>query len=97
MSIADGDDPSDVDEYAVIEPSETTNLCAVVALFSALVGLFLPAIVLGVIGFIEVGRRENERGDGIAGVAVFLGVLEIVIVGVLLWRLQVIQLGDTSA
>lgn len=75
---------------------QTTNVCAAIALFSALVGLLLPAIVLGIIGFVETGRRPDERGDGLALVAIGLGLLELAGLLLVVWRFQPfgIELGN---
>lgn len=93
VSIAadEGHDLRDIDDVGS-DSSETTNVCSSIALFSALIGLFPPAIILGTIGFIETGRRENERGDGLAVVAVCLGILELGALILLLWRFQLIDI-----
>lgn len=65
-----------------------TNACAMVALFSALVGLLLPAIVFGVIGIRQCGRRD-EDGWGMAWSGVVLGVIEaaVLVLGLLLYTM----------
>ncbi|WP_110471174.1 hypothetical protein [Williamsia limnetica] len=59
-----------------------TNVCAVIALLTALLGFFLPGLVFGVIGMIQCGRR-GEDGWGMA----FAGALisAIVFLILLLW------------
>lgn len=63
-----------------------TNVCAIVALFSGLVGLFLPALVFGVIGVRQCGRRD-EDGWGMAWFGVLLEVLEAVALALFLYTL----------
>ena len=38
-----------------IEVPEHTNVCAIVGLFCALTGLFIPALIFGAIGYVETG------------------------------------------
>lgn len=61
-----------------IETPERTNICAIVGLFCALTGLFLPALVFGAIGYVETGGREHETGSGLAVAALILGAIELV-------------------
>ncbi|MFE7420256.1 hypothetical protein [Rhodococcus sp. NPDC057529] len=61
------------------EVPERTNICSIVALFCALTGLFLPALVFGAVGCVEVGGREHETGSGLAVTALVLGALEVVV------------------
>ncbi|MGW5151320.1 hypothetical protein [Rhodococcus koreensis] len=63
-----------------IEAPENTNICAIVALFCALTGLFLPALVFGAIGYVETGGRDHETGSGLAVAALILGAIELVAV-----------------
>ena len=56
---------------------ERTNVCAIVALFCALTGLFIPALVFGAIGYLETGGREHETGSGLAVAALILGAIEL--------------------
>ncbi|WP_256974159.1 hypothetical protein [Rhodococcus sp. NCIMB 12038] len=63
-----------------IEVAERTNVCAIVALFCALTGLFVPALVFGAIGYVETGGREHETGSGLAVAALILGAIELVAV-----------------
>ncbi|MBC2637788.1 MULTISPECIES: hypothetical protein [unclassified Rhodococcus (in: high G+C Gram-positive bacteria)] len=60
-----------------IEAPKRTNVCAIVALFCALTGLFVPALVFGAIGYVETGGREYETGSGIAVAALILGAIEL--------------------
>ncbi|RYE40264.1 MAG: hypothetical protein EOP24_41460 [Hyphomicrobiales bacterium] len=62
-----------------IEAPERTNTCAIVALFCALTGLFLPALVFGAIGYVETGGREHETGSGLAIAALILGAIELIV------------------
>ena len=67
-----------VDEAELdIDTVERTNVCAIVALFCALTGLFIPALVFGAIGYVETGRREHETGSGLAVAALILGAIEL--------------------
>jgi len=52
-------------------------VCAIVALFCALTGLFIPALVFGAIGYVETGGREHETGSGLAVTALILGAIEL--------------------
>ncbi|KAF0957724.1 hypothetical protein [Rhodococcus sp. T7] len=61
-----------------VEVAERTNICAIVALFCALIGLFLPALVFGAIGYVETSGREHETGSGLAVAALILGAIELV-------------------
>jgi hypothetical protein len=63
-----------------IEAPERTNMCAIVALFCALTGLFLPALVFGAIGYVETAGRDHETGSGLAVAALVLGAIELVAV-----------------
>src|SRR2546421_10908084 len=60
-------------------PVRTTSGLAVAALVTALLGLSLPALVLGVLALATIGRR-GQKGRGMAVAGVVLGVL-----GSLLW------------
>ncbi|QDQ92988.1 hypothetical protein FND50_21010 [Rhodococcus sp. WB9] len=60
-----------------IDTVERTNVCAIVALFCALTGLFIPALVFGAIGYVETGGRDYETGSGIAVAALILGAIEL--------------------
>ncbi|MFE7422157.1 hypothetical protein [Rhodococcus sp. NPDC057529] len=60
-----------------IDTVERTNLCAIVALFCALTGLFIPALVFGAIGYVETGGREYETGSSLAVAALILGAIEL--------------------
>ena len=62
-----------------IEAPERTNICAIVALFCALTGLFLPALAFGAIGYVETGGREHETGSGLAIAAMILGTIELIV------------------
>ena len=62
-----------------IEAPERTNICAIVALFCALTGLFLPALAFGAIGYVETGGREHETGSGLAVAALILGAIELIV------------------
>lgn len=62
-----------------IRTDERTNTSAQIGLFCSLVGLFLPAIVFGVLGMYEADRRPHESGSRIAFVAAILGLLELVV------------------
>jgi hypothetical protein len=55
----------------------STNVCAIVGLFCALTGLFVPALVFGAIGYVETGGREHETGSGLAVAALILGAIEL--------------------
>lgn len=66
-----------------IEVAERTNVCAIVGLFCALTGLFVPALVFGAIGYVETGGREHETGSGLAVAALILGAAIELIVAVL--------------
>ena len=57
----------------------TTNTAALIGLFCALFGLFVPAIVFGAIGWRETDRRPNEDGGWIAFWAVILGGVEVLL------------------
>jgi hypothetical protein len=57
--------------------AERTNVCAIVGLFCALTGLFIPALVFGAIGYVETGGREHETGSGLAVAALILGAIEL--------------------
>lgn len=59
---------------------ERTNLCAIVGLFCALTGLFVPALVFGAIGYVETAGREHEIGSGLAVAAMILGSIELIAV-----------------
>ena len=59
------------------EEAERTNVCAIVGLFCALTGLFIPALVFGAIGYVETGGREHETGSGLAVAALILGAIEL--------------------
>jgi len=61
-----------------IEVAERTNVCAIVGLFCALTGLFVPALVFGAIGYVETGGREHETGSGLAIAALILGTIELI-------------------
>jgi len=63
-----------------IEVPERTNVCAIVGLFCALTGLFIPALVFGAIGYVETGGREHETGSGLAVAALVLGAIELIAV-----------------
>ena len=62
-----------------IEVAERTNVCAIVGLFCALTGLFVPALVFGAIGYVETGGREHETGSGLAIAALILGAIELIV------------------
>ena len=62
-----------------IEVAERTNVCAIVALFCALTGLFISALVFGAIGYVETGGREHETGSGLAVAALILGAIELIV------------------
>ena len=61
-----------------VEAAERTNVCAIVGLFCALTGLFIPALVFGAIGYVETGGRQHEIGSGLAVTALILGAIELV-------------------
>lgn len=61
------------------EAAERTNVCAIVGLFCALTGLFIPALVFGAIGYVETGGREHETGSGLAVAALILGAIELLV------------------
>ena len=61
------------------EVAERTNVCAIVGLFCALTGLFVPALVFGAIGYVETGGREHETGSGLAIAALILGAIELIV------------------
>lgn len=61
-----------------IEVAERTNVCAIVGLFCALTGLFVPALVFGAIGYVETGGREHETGSVLAIAALILGTIELI-------------------
>ena len=71
---------SDNGDDLSIEAEERTNICAIVGLFCALTGLFVPALVFGAIGYVEKGGREHETGSGLAIAALILGTIELVAV-----------------
>jgi len=52
-------------------------VCAIVALFCALTGLFIPALVFGAIGYVETGGREHETGSGLAVAALILDAIKL--------------------
>ena len=60
-----------------IDTVERTNVCAIVTLFCALTGLFIPALVFGAIGYVETGGREYETGSGLAVAALILDAIEL--------------------
>ncbi len=60
------------------KPEETTNLCACLALFAALLGLIPVTVVFAFIAFSEVQRRPYERGAGIAISALLIAIVEII-------------------
>ncbi|QSE88115.1 hypothetical protein JWS13_05465 [Rhodococcus pseudokoreensis] len=60
--------------------AERTNMCLIVGLFSALTGLFIPALAFGAIGYVETGGREHETGSGLAVTALILGAIELIAV-----------------
>ncbi|WKN61223.1 hypothetical protein R1X32_01835 (plasmid) [Rhodococcus opacus] len=60
-----------------VEAAERTNACAIVGLFCALTGLFIPALAFGAIGYVETGGREHETGSGLAVAALILGAIEL--------------------
>nr|WP_271212528.1 DUF4190 domain-containing protein [Rhodococcus wratislaviensis]GLK39077.1 hypothetical protein GCM10017611_59470 [Rhodococcus wratislaviensis] len=62
-----------------VEVAERTNVCAIVGLFCALTGLFIPALVFGAIGYVETGGREHETGSGLAVAALILGAIELLV------------------
>jgi hypothetical protein len=74
-----------------IDTVERTNVCAIVALFCALTGLFIPALVFGAISYVETGGREHETGSSLAVAALVLGAIEltaVVLTGVLFVALR---------
>lgn len=72
---------------------EATNTCACIALFSALLGLAPVAVVFAVIAWSETGRRDYERGAGLAIAALLLTAVQLTVVGVLLWQLELPPFG----
>lgn len=89
MLAADPEEPS--------TPTETTNTCACIALFSALLGLVPIAVVFALIAWSETGRRDYERGAGMAVAALLLTTLQLAVLGVLLWRLELPPFGGWTA
>lgn len=78
----DGDD--DDGDLAVVGERNRTNLCAIIGLYSALLGLALPAIVFGGIGLAETSHRKDESGSGMALAAVVIAIIEILVAVVVL-------------
>lgn len=77
-------------------PDETTNGCAIAALFAAL-AVFVPAaIVLAWIAIRETARRPHEQGFGLAVAAIVIAVVEIAVVVVLLFSVG-LPFGDWTA
>lgn len=67
----------------------STNLCAIVALLTALLGLGLPAFVFGIIAMKQVGQRNDEDGWGMAFAATIIGIVELSVGSYLAYRFLV--------
>lgn len=67
-------------------PNETTNVCAIVALFASFIGLVPAAIVLAWIAIRETSRRPHEQGYGLAVAAIVITAVEIAAALVLLYN-----------
>lgn len=80
-------------EVETIEPEETTNLCACISLFAALLGLIPITIVFAFIGLSEVQRRPYERGAGIAFSALLITLVQITVTIIVLWRFDLPPFG----
>ncbi|MDH6284834.1 hypothetical protein [Prescottella agglutinans] len=63
---------------------ERTNTAAMIGLLCSLLGLAPIGVVFGCIGADEIHRRSHETGARIAGAAVALGLIEILVVVVVL-------------
>lgn len=82
-SLSKSDARATITAMSELDTLETrTNACAIIALLTALLGLFLPGMVFGIIGMIQCSRRV-EDGWGMAFAAVIIGIL--VLLGTLFW------------
>lgn len=77
---------TDDDEYY----NGNTNLCAIVALLTALLGLGLPAFVFGIIAMKQVGQRNDEDGWGMALAATIIGLIELLVSAYLVYGFLVL-------
>ncbi|MCK8612730.1 DUF4190 domain-containing protein [Gordonia sp. C13] len=85
--------PTETPEVETRKPEETTNLCACISLFAALLGLIPVTIVFALIALSESKRRPYERGAGIAVSALLISVVQITVMLIVLWKLELPPFG----
>ncbi|MGV9862023.1 DUF4190 domain-containing protein [Rhodococcus koreensis] len=58
--------------------SDSTNATAIISLYSALIGLGLPAVVFGHIALDQM-RTSSERGRSLAEAGLLFGYIEVIV------------------